>query len=45
MSVVGEVCYCNHTEFQQYKCGIRFLTLHMKHKKAIARLSPDYNAA
>jgi len=45
MTVIGEVRYCNNIEFHRYQCGIKFLALHMKYKKAISKFVSYHHKA
>jgi c-di-GMP-binding flagellar brake protein YcgR len=37
IAVKGEVRYCNYVKSRKYKCGVKFLSMSEKHKKAIAK--------
>ena len=37
LNVKGEVRYCRYTDYKVYKCGVKFMSISTKNKKAIAK--------
>ncbi len=44
VTAVGEVRYCNNVDSHKYQCGIKFLALPLRHKRAIGRFASYYRA-
>jgi len=45
LTVIGEVCYCNNLDLHRYQCGIKFLSLRMRYRKAINKFASYYSRA